>query len=193
MTEQGLDGFEYILDFVSPEEESSLSDRLSGLTYRPAKMHGQTSRREMHYYGYEYVAQRRALIQLPEPMPPWLISLRARCAAAAGSDAEAFDQVIITRYGEGAAISAHTDHATLFGPTVIGVSLLSAVDMVFHAPGGGRISHILGPRSLYVLRGEARYAWKHATGRVTAPPRYSVTFRSVTRLAVRASMVPWRP
>lgn len=184
MAEQGLKGFEYIPDFISPEEEESLGERLSVLTYRPARMRGRTSRREMHYYGFEYVAQSRALIQLPGLMPPWLLSLRARCAAAADSDADAFDQVIVTRYGEGAVISPHTDHVTLFGPTVIGVSLLSAVDMVFQAPSGGRISHRLEPQSLYVLRGEARYAWKHATGRVTAPPRYSVTFRSVTRLAV---------
>jgi alkylated DNA repair dioxygenase AlkB len=69
----------------------------------------------------------------------------------------------------------------MFGPVIIGVSLLSPCVMRFQR----RVSderHVyeqeLAPRSVYVLGGAARSAWQHSIPAV-ADLRYSITFRTL--------------
>ena len=73
-------------------------------------------------------------------------------------------------------ISRHVDHVDYSGPSIVGLSLLSGAVMTLHhqPPGPGRqasdgrgvggafVAMRLPRRSLYILRGEARYDWAHA-------------------------------
>ncbi|KAG8457122.1 hypothetical protein KFE25_012697 [Diacronema lutheri] len=61
-------------------------------------------------------------------------------------------------------IRPHVDHVGVSGACIAGLSLLSdAVMLLTHAAEPGRsVRLLLRARSLYVLRDEARYEWKHA-------------------------------
>jgi len=171
-------GFEYRPGFISCSEADSLAKRLLQLPFIPSVMRGQPTRRKMHHFGWNYGPQQRNLTPAPDPIPDWLLPLRDRCAEWAQSQAQDFQQAIVTLYGQkDAGIGPHID-APAFGPCVLGVSLRSAVEMVFERE-GVRYAATLEPRSLYVMRGEARYSWKHAIYKIQTPPRLSVVFRSV--------------
>jgi alkylated DNA repair dioxygenase AlkB len=103
-----------------------------------------------------------------------------RCAALAAVPADRLAEALITRYPPAAGIGWHRD-APAFGPTVVGVSLLSACTMRFQrrVRGERRVFELeLEPRSVYVLGGSVRAVWQHSIPAVERL-RYSVTFRSV--------------
>ncbi len=134
------------------------------------------AKRTMLCFGWNYVTTSRSLTPAPE-MPTILLALRNRCATAAAVVPEAFKQVIVSRYPEGAGIGAHID-APVFGEPVVGVSLLGSARMKFQREGHEPDVVTLAPRSLYVMSGEARWHWKHAIVPVK-DLRYSITFRTL--------------
>jgi len=69
---------------------------------------------------------------------------------------------------------------------VVGVSLGAAATMRFRrAQGEGwrRVSHVVRPRSIYVLDGVARTEWEHSIPAVEEL-RYSITFRTLAESGV---------
>jgi alkylated DNA repair dioxygenase AlkB len=60
----------------------------------------------------------------------------------------------------------HVDHLEYSGGHIVGLSLLSHAVMLLEAEAeahaGAAFELLLPPRSLYVLRGEARYRWGHS-------------------------------
>ena len=94
-----------------------------------------------------------------------------------------FDQVIVNEYNCGQGISPHIDCIPCFENTICSLSLLSSCEMIFeHENTNERKSIILEPRSLLILKDEARYKWKHsipARKSNIKERRVSVTFRSV--------------
>ena len=89
----------------------------------------------------------------------------------------------MNRYEPGQGIGAHVDDNGQFGAVVACVSLVGSTDMFFRR---GRKRHVqpVAPRSLYIMSGDARYAWSHAMPkRKRAPLRYSITFRTQLRAA----------
>jgi alkylated DNA repair dioxygenase AlkB len=65
---------------------------------------------------------------------------------------------------------------------VVGVSLLYPAKMRFRMSKNNRwirTAHILEPRSVYILTGEAREVWKHSIPPLTSL-RYSLTFRTLS-------------
>jgi alkylated DNA repair dioxygenase AlkB len=114
-----------------------------------------------------------------DPIPDWLLPVRAAAAAMADLPPEDLVEVLVQRYPEGAQIGWHRD-APMFDQ-VLGVSLLSPSRLRFRrGPAGERENYelTLAPRSGYVLSGEARTKWEHHI-----PPakslRYSITFRTL--------------
>ncbi len=181
-------GFAYRPGFISCSEEDSLAERLLRLPFIPSVMRGQPTRRKMHHFGWNYGPQQRTLTPAPNPIPDWLLPLRDRCAEWAQSQSQDFQQAIVTLYWQkDAGIGPHID-APVFGPCVFGVSLLSSVEMVFERE-GVRYASKLEPRSLYVMRGEARYSWSHTIYWIPNPPRLSVVFRSVANSGLAANNV----
>jgi alkylated DNA repair dioxygenase AlkB len=181
-------GFVYHPGIISGSEADLLADRLRRLDFDPHVMRGRLTKRKMHCFGWNYDPQRKGLVPVPNPIPDWLLPFRDKCAAQIGDPGAEFEQAIVTLYGQkDAGIGPHIDAPT-FGPCVLGVSLLSAVEMELERE-GVRYVKTLEPGSLYVMRGAARYEWKHAIYRISNPPRLSVVFRSVADSGLAANNI----
>jgi alkylated DNA repair dioxygenase AlkB len=116
-----------------------------------------------------------------EPIPDWLLPVRARAAALAGHDPEALEEILVQRYPPGSTIGWHRD-APAFD-TVVGVSLGGSSRLRFQRGKDERRrvwEVLLEPRSGYVLSGEARRSWQHSIP-PTKELRYSITFRTLRR------------
>ena len=176
-----IPGLELIPEVVSSEEEMaaiSAVESLPGDWERPILRPGlPAARREMLCFGWDYVTAGRTL-RPGAPLPPLLLDVRARCAAAAGVAADDLVQGIVTRYPTRAGINWHTD-AAVFGPTVLTLSLATDWRMDFKPRGGTAVTRVALPRrSLLVLSGPARAGWLHRVPPVKAL-RISISFRSL--------------
>jgi alkylated DNA repair protein (DNA oxidative demethylase) len=145
------------------------------------QMHGQAARRTVVHFGYRYQYESWKLVPA-DPLPASLDWLRDRAGTLSGVDPDLFAETLITRYPPGAGIGWHRD-APMFGPKVVGISLLSPCAMRFQRRTAGvRTTYVLelAPRSAYVLTGAARWSWQHA---ITSTPalRYSITFRTLAK------------
>jgi alkylated DNA repair dioxygenase AlkB len=172
-------GLIYRPELLSEDEERAALEEIERLDFDEIRMHGVVAKRTARHFGIDYDYGRRALIEEAEPIPGWILPIRAAAAALADVPPEELVEVLVQRYPEGAQIGWHRD-APMFG-TVAGVSMLSAARMRFRRDTGGERQTFeleLAPRSGYVMAGEARNAWQHHV-----PPakslRYSITFRTL--------------
>ena len=175
-------GFQYVPEWISPLEEQALLGWVEALSFSDVRMHGVLAKRRVVHFGWDY-GYESWQIAPTEPIPTWLMPLRQRAAALLTLPVDALEEVLVTRYDAGAGIGWHRD-APMFGPTVIGVSLLSACRMRFQRTtkiGRETAQWVLDPRSAYVLSGPARATWQHSIP-PTKALRYSITFRTVKRL-----------
>ena len=142
-------------------------------------MHGVSAKRRVQHYGWVYGYETWRLNPGP-PIPEFLIPAREHAARLAGLKSEDFEEVLVTEYPAHSGIGWHRD-APMFGPSVVGVSLLSSCRLRFRRQAGARILELsLEPRSAYILGGEARTKWQHSIP-PTVSLRYSITFRTVRR------------
>jgi alkylated DNA repair dioxygenase AlkB len=175
----GLPGFEYCDDIIAGKDYEDLLAQLMQLVFVPHEMFGRFTLRKMCCFGWNYDIRTGELMRTPGPLPGCLLPLRELCAAKAGVTASDFEQAIVTLYDQkNAGIGAHIDAPKVFGPVVMGVSLGSAVKMVFERD-RSRHTITLKPGSLYVMKGEARQDWTHKIDSTPNPPRLSVVFRSL--------------
>jgi alkylated DNA repair protein (DNA oxidative demethylase) len=175
------EGLVYRPELIDPAEEQKVLALLAGIELHEVRMRGQTARRTVRHYGYDYGYESWELTPT-DPLPSTLEWLRARCARLAGLEPDALAQTLVSRYPPGASIGWHRD-APMFGPVVVGVSLGSPCLLRLQRRVGERrlvYEQPLAPRSAYVLAGPARAAWQHSI-----PPvrdlRYSITFRTLRR------------
>jgi alkylated DNA repair dioxygenase AlkB len=172
-------GFRYQTEIVTGEEEAELVASLGRLDLKPFEFHGHLGNRRVVSFGLKYDYSHRS-VETADEMPAFLEDLLHRAAEFAGCDATAFQQVGVNEYRPGAGIGWHKDKPH-FG-IVVGVSLLAPATMRFRRARGkrwARISHIVKPRSIYILAGEARTQWEHSIPPLTSL-RYSVTFRTLS-------------
>jgi DNA oxidative demethylase len=175
-------GLSYRDDLITAAEEEELLGRFTQLDVTPLVLHGVPSRRLTRHFGVGYDFDSRGTVEA-EPVPDYLLDLRARAAGFAGADPAGFVEALVTFYPRGATISWHKD-VLAFGGVVVGVSLRSACVMRFQRTAGGGERRVfeqpLAPRSAYALTGAARWAWQHS---IPAVPdeRWSVTFRQLAR------------
>lgn len=184
------EGLSYLPGFLSEEEERALVDELSRLDYREIHMHGVVARRTVLHYGWDYGYESWRLTPAP-PVPRFLEPVRERCAAAAGLQPGALEELLISRYPPGASIGWHRD-APMFGPCVIGVSLLGPARMRFRRKVGDAFETValeLEPRSLYLMAGASRSQWQHTLSPVKTL-RYSLSFRTLKAPPDRAARGP---
>ena len=172
-------GLVYRADLLCEDEERRLLEEIEPLEFHEIRMHGVVAKRTARHFGFDYDYERRGVIHDAEPIPDWLLRVRAAGAELAGIAPERLVEALVQRYPEGAQIGWHRD-APMFG-TVVGISLLSASRMRFRRDVGGEQQTFeigLAARSGYVLAGEARTKWQHHV-----PPakslRYSITFRTL--------------
>jgi alkylated DNA repair dioxygenase AlkB len=173
------EGLVYRPEFMGRGDEEALVARVRELPFRAFEFHGHTGKRRVVSFGWHYDFSGRRLREA-EPIPDYLLPLRASVAAFAGLEPEEFEHALVIEYGPGAGIGWHRDKE-VFG-RVVGVSLLSPCDLRFRRAAGpkkwDRMNLTAEPRSAYQLSGPARKEWEHSILRVDAL-RYSVTFRDL--------------
>jgi alkylated DNA repair dioxygenase AlkB len=171
-------GFRYQPDFISREEEQSLSKHIVPLPFREFAFQGFTGKRRVFSFGWHNDFNGGGLSRA-EDMPDFLAAIRARAERFAGIAPGSLHQVLITEYTPGAAIGWHKDRS-VFGD-VVGISLLSACNFRLRLKADYRWQRrklTVEPCSDYLLRGPARSEWEHSILDVDSL-RYSLTFRNV--------------
>src|SRR5918994_7328240 len=141
-------GLRYQEGLVTAREETELLSRFAGLEMEPVVMHGVASRRQVRHFGLTYDFDSWATASA-EPIPDYLLQLRAAAALVARTEPTALVEALVTRYPPGAGIGWPRD-APSFGPVVVGVSLGADSVLRFQrrgAGGGGRgVGQALGRR-----------------------------------------------
>ena len=174
------EGLIYAPDFLSEAEEAALAGRMDVLPFKPFEFHGFLGKRQTVSFGWSYKFDGSGLGDA-DPIPDWLLPVRARAAAFAGLAPEALEHSLLIKYEEGAGLGWHRDRP-VFGD-VLGISLLSPAPLRFRRKAGAkwqRFALPAEPRSIYLLRGPARTEWEHRLTPVEAL-RYSITFRTLIR------------
>jgi len=181
-------GLVYAPGFLGAGEEGALAAHIAALPFKPFEFHGFTGNRRTVSFGMHYAFDGSGLKDA-EPIPDWLRPLRARAAALAGREPEAFVHILVIEYEAGAGIGWHRDRP-VFGD-VVGISLLAPAPLRFRrkhvlsrVEGAGarweRFTLTAEPRSAYLLTGEARHEWEHSIPRLETL-RYSVTLRTLAK------------
>jgi alkylated DNA repair dioxygenase AlkB len=181
------EGLRYEEEFLTRAEEAALVAQIEQLPLAAMKYQQYTALRRVVSYGgqYDFSAQK---LHASEPIPEWLEPLRARAAGWIGVAPTQFTQALVAEYRPGTPLGWHRDVPDF--EDIVGISLLNDAVMRFRpyppdAPKKQDVAKLtLAPRSIYLLRGVARWGWQHSVA-ATKQLRYSITFR--TPAAVRRS------
>ncbi len=175
-----LPGMSSSPDLVSEEEERSLISAIDATDLTPFRFQGWTGKRLTSSFGWHYDFE-SSQVARADPIPAWLLPVRARMASFAGLDPELLIQALLIRYDPGAGIGWHRDRPVY--EHVLGLSLGAPAEMRFRRRRGERdferVSLPLGPRAAYHLSGEARHGWEHSIAGIDRL-RWSITFRSAS-------------
>jgi alkylated DNA repair dioxygenase AlkB len=179
----GISGLLSIPHYISQGHHDVLIDTIDAQAWC-----GDLVRRTQHYgYRYDYRAKTVDPASHLGDLPPWLQQIALQLALD-GLIRNPPDQAIINEYMPGQGIASHIDCVPCFGDVVISLSLAAPVVMDLKRK-DEHIPILLAPRSLLVLRGEARYQWTHGIAKrqhdtvdgrvIRRERRLSVTFRTV--------------
>jgi len=177
------EGLRYCEEFLGRDDEAALIAVIAALPLTEAQYKGYTARRRVVSYGSQYDFDDQRL-RAAEPIPDWLLPLRARLAEWAGIAAGDFSNALVAEYRRGTPLGWHRDVPDY--EQVAGVSLAGAARMRLrpYPPVDPKKADVLtlslAPRSAYLLTGSARWGWQHSI--VPTPTlRYSITFRTRRR------------
>jgi alkylated DNA repair dioxygenase AlkB len=177
------DGLVYEDGFLSAPEEAALIELIARLPLQEARYKSYTARRRVVSYGGRFDYDANELLPsgaLIEELHP----LRARVAQWAGIAPEALAHVLVAEYLPGTPLGWHRDVPDF--EDVYGVSLGSTALLRLrpYPPVRPKREDIIKlpvqPRSIYALRGTARWGWQHSVAPVDAA-RWSITFRTMRR------------
>lgn len=150
-------------------------------------------KREVRQYGYAYDYSKRGIGKKIDVFPDCikeLISLIPEIAMDEKVEPTSyFNQCIANRYLQGEGIGVHSDHRS-FGNVIACFTLQNGIEMEFRR--GDEVHKIyVEPRSLYVMKDDARWKWDHqirprksdhnpkGAKRLPRSTRWSVTYRHV--------------
>ena len=181
-----IQGLQYNKDYINEVQHDWLLDRIDQEQWLD-----DLKRRVQHYgFKYNYKARKVDMDMHIGELPEWLNRLSEKLYADKLMP-EIADQVIVNEYLPGQGISSHIDCEPCFQDTIVSLSLGSGCVMNFTNKSDKRkkIPVWLAPRSLVVLRGEARYEWLHGIAAKKSDEwdgekherqrRVSLTFRKV--------------
>jgi alkylated DNA repair dioxygenase AlkB len=177
------DGLVYEDGFLSAPEEAALIELIARLPLQEARYKSYTARRRVVSYGGRFDYDANELLPsgaLIEELHP----LRARVAQWVGVGPEALAHVLVAEYLPGTPLGWHRDVPDF--EEVYGVSLGSTALLRLrpYPPVRPKREDIIKlpvqPRSIYALRGTARWGWQHSVAPVDAA-RWSSTFRTMRR------------
>lgn len=178
------EGLDYVPGFLSREEAGALQTLIEGLPLEAAKYKDYTARRRVLSFGgsFDYDANKllptTALIAKLHP-------LRDKVARWAGIAPEAIVHALVAEYSPGTPLGWHRDVPDF--ESVFGVSLGHSAQLRLrpYPPVQPKREDIVKlevvPRSIYAMRGPARWAWQHSVAPVDAL-RWSITFRTARAL-----------
>ena len=179
-------GFRYIENYISESEHDWLLGQVDGQQWLK-----DLKRRVQHYgFKYDYKARKVTRDMHIGHLPEWLQALGRRLYEDSHMLA-APDQVIVNEYEPGQGISSHIDCEPCFADMIVSLSLGSGCIMDFtnKLDKTKKIPVWLAPRSIIVLRNEARYGWLHGIAprkldtwedqKYERQRRVSLTFRKV--------------
>ncbi|TPX61110.1 hypothetical protein PhCBS80983_g01381 [Powellomyces hirtus] len=178
-------------EFISEEEASQLLAQLDSLPWGGRGVEPNPElRRRTQQFGYQFSFRTRTIEKDLGPLPPFLDGVVQRMQSCGIFPEAPPDLLLVNEYDRGQGIMPHVD-APSFGPTVTSLSLCSPCIMTFTKVDSGDATHvILQPRSLLVLRDDARYKYKHGISKedvemhnghtIERGRRVSLTFRTKT-------------
>lgn len=177
------EGMRYTPDFLTHDDEAALVARIEALPLAPMKYQNYTALRRVVSYGgqYDFSAHR---LTAADPLPDWLAPLCASAAAWIGVAPDAFVQALVAEYRPGTPLGWHRDVPDF--EDIVGISLGGEAVLRFrpYPPDAPRKADIVKltavPRSIYLLRGPARWEWQHSVA-PTKALRYSITLRTARR------------
>lgn len=178
-----IEGLRYEREFLGRDEEQALLALVRGFSLREMRYKEFTARRRGIGFGGSYDFDNHRLRPGP-PLPASLHPLRDRVAAWMGMPPEAFAHALVAEYRPGTPLGWHRDVPDF--EDIVGVSLLgdAVLQLRPYPPASpsapARLELRLAPRSIYMLRGPARWAWQHAIA-PTEGLRYSITMRTRRR------------
>ncbi len=177
------EGLEYRPDFIGADEEAALLAALRALPLHEARYKGYTARRRVASFGSSYDFDGQRLLPA-DPVPAFLLPLRAKAAAWIGVAPDEFASVLVAEYRPGTPLGWHRDVPD--HELIVGVSLAGSARMRLrpYPPVNPKKADVialeLAPRSAYRLRGVARWGWQHSIA-PTTELRLSITFRTPRR------------
>jgi len=178
-----IEGLRYEREFLTHAEERALLRIVQDFPLREMRYKAYTARRRGIGFGGSYDFDNHRLRPGP-PLPEALHPLRARVAIWMGMAPEDFTHVLLSEYRPGTPLGWHRDVPDF--EDIVGVSLHSSAVMQLRPfpPAGASapasLQLLIEPRSIYMLRGEARWAWQHSIA-PTEALRYSITMRTRRR------------
>jgi alkylated DNA repair dioxygenase AlkB len=180
-----IKGLIYIPEYITQEEHNYLWQNVN------AEKWLDDLKRRVQHYGYKYNYKARFIdytMKIGE-LPFWVTPLAEKLKDDTFMQ-NTPDQLIVNEYLAGQGIANHVDCEPCFGDTIISLSLGSTCIMDFiNKYTKEKIEVLLEPRSLVVLKDEARYDWTHGIQGKKADffknqkhernTRISLTFRNV--------------
>lgn len=176
-------GFSYLTNFISSEEEAALLNLISKFELHAFQFHGYEGKRKVASFGYDWSFEKRSLSkgkEIPKEFD-WLIQRTAHHLKINQND---FAELLITEYPVGSVINWHRDAPPF--ELIAGISLLSNCTFRLRphdkSKQGRKNIHSLevSPHSLYIMKDEVREKWEHSTVAVKSV-RYSITLRTLRK------------
>lgn len=174
------EGLAYEPDFLAADEERALIDIIRSLPLAAAVYKQYTARRRVVSFGGSYDFDANKLLparELIEELHP----LRARVASWAGVTPEAIAHTLVAEYAPGTPLGWHRDvpsHEHVFGVSLGSTAVLRFRPYPPVEPKRAQVVKLrAAPRSVYAMRGPARWAWQHSVAPVDEL-RWSITFRT---------------
>ena len=177
-------GLVYEPDFLTKEEEADLIGIVRVLPLEAARYKSYTARRRVLSYGGSFDYDVNRLLPSADLIAP-LHPLRERVARWLGVAPAALAHTLVAEYPPRASLGWHRDVPEF--ADIAGVSLGSEAVLRFrpYPPDRPKRADIVRlsvmPRSVYALRGPARWAWQHSVT-PSQEQRWSITFRTRARL-----------
>ncbi len=155
----GIPGLSCIKNYITADRHNKLLAQVDEQVWL------EDIKRRVQHYGFKYDYRARKVnydMHIGE-LPRWLEELSKELYWDKYMP-EVADQVIVNEYLPGQGISAHVDCEPCFKDTIVSLSLGSNCVMNFtnKLDKAKRIPIWLEPRSLIVMKGEARYKWLHS-------------------------------
>jgi len=178
-----IEGLGYEREFLTRAEEDELQCIVQGFQLREMRYKEYTARRRGISFGGSYDFDTTRL-RPGAPLPEALHPLRERVARWMGMVPEDFTHVLLSEYRPGTPLGWHRDVPDF--EDIVGVSLRSNAVMQLRpyppasATAPASLQLLVEPRSIYTLRGKARWAWQHSIA-PTEALRYSITLRTRRR------------